>query len=310
MTANTNALNELVTQAAPSHDQNAAASPRSSPSFASKFLCCLKVKQKPEPEDDALARAEPVLLSDEPMNNKRPSATSQKASQKSAWSGEVHQEAKHSQKADKAKNADAARTAQEKAKNYLLPPQEERFHGRKTLVLDLDETLVHSSFTPVPCELILTLQLGNEEHKVYVKKRPGVDLFLEKVAEFCEVVIFTASTALYANELLDQLDVHRTITYRLFREACSRFKEGYVKDLSRLGRDLDNVIIIDNLPICYALQPENAIPIKTWRNDPDDRELYDLLPILVSLANVEYIPLVLQEILYDDAPDGPDEGEA
>jgi len=143
-----------------------------------------------------------------------------------------------------------------------------------------------------------------------VKKRPGVDLFLEKVAAFCEVVIFTASTALYANELLDQLDVHRTISYRLFREACSRYKEGYVKDLSRLGRNLDNVIIIDNLPICYALQPENAIPIKTWRHDPDDRELYDLLPILVSLANVDHIPRVLQEILYDDAPDGPESGEA
>eukprot|EP00440_Ansanella_granifera_P049605 gb/GFBE01053754.1/.p1 GENE.gb/GFBE01053754.1/~~gb/GFBE01053754.1/.p1 ORF type:complete len:409 (+),score=73.90 gb/GFBE01053754.1/:1-1227(+) len=186
---------------------------------------------------------------------------------------------------------------------YLLPPQEPKFNGCKTLVLDLDETLVHSSFTPVPCEMVLTLTLGTEQHKVYVKKRPGVDEFLMVVAQWYEVVIFTASTALYANALLDKLDTTQCITYRLFRDACSRYKEGYVKDLSRLGRNLDHVIIIDNLPICYALQPENAIPIKTWRDDPEDTELFELLQILVSLARVDEIPRVLQEILYDDGDD-------
>ncbi|CAE8638589.1 unnamed protein product, partial [Polarella glacialis] len=186
----------------------------------------------------------------------------------------------------------------------LLPPQVEEMAGRKTLVLDLDETLVHSSFTEVPCEMVLTLVLGNEEHKVYVKKRPGVDEFLTVVSKWYEVVIFTASTAIYANALLDELDINGDlIVHRLFRQACTRFAEGYVKDLSKLGRNVDEVIIIDNSPMCYALQPENAIPIKTWKDDPSDTELYDLLPILVSLARVEHVPQVLQEVLGGDDSD-------
>jgi len=184
--------------------------------------------------------------------------------------------------------------------HYLLPPKEERFHGMKTLVLDLDETLVHSSFKRVSCEMELTLELGDERHKVYVKKRPGVDEFLRTVAEYFEVVIFTASTALYANTLLDQLDTTGSISHRLFRDACTKYREGYVKDLSRLGRSLEHVTIIDNLPICYALQPENAIPIQTWRDDPEDTELYDLLPILVALAGVDNIPDILSRILHDE----------
>ncbi|CAE8713897.1 unnamed protein product [Polarella glacialis] len=125
----------------------------------------------------------------------------------------------------------------------LLPPQVEEMAGRKTLVLDLDETLVHSSFTEVPCEMVLTLVLGNEEHKVYVKKRPGVDEFLTVVSKWYEVVIFTASTAIYANALLDELDINGDlIVHRLFRQACTRFAEGYVKDGSfwGMGRHIVN----------------------------------------------------------------------
>lgn len=183
----------------------------------------------------------------------------------------------------------------------LLPPKEPRFEGYKTLVLDLDETLVHSSFTVTSCDLVLSVMLGNEEHKVYVRKRPGLERFMATVSQLYEVAIFTASTALYANTLLDVLDTSGWVQHRLFREACTRYREGYVKDLSRLGRDLNHVIIIDNMPICYALQPHNAIPIQTWKDDPSDTELLDLLPILMSLARVEQIPQMLKSILADEA---------
>ncbi|CAJ1357469.1 unnamed protein product, partial [Effrenium voratum] len=186
----------------------------------------------------------------------------------------------------------------------LLPPKEARFHGSKTLVLDLDETLVHSSFTPVACDLVLTVALGTEEHKVYVRKRPGLEEFMNTVSKLFEVAVFTASTALYANSLLDVLDTKGWIQHRLFREACTRYKEGYVKDLSRLGRDLNHVIIIDNMPICYALQPHNAIPIRTWKHDPKDTELLDLMPILMTLARVDQIPRMLRAILSDEAEVG------
>jgi len=174
--------------------------------------------------------------------------------------------------------------------------------GRKTLVLDLDETLVHSSFRVVhSADIVITVELEGEHHRVFVRKRPGVDEFLARVAQLYEVVIYTASMAKYANPLLDELDPQRVCAWRLFREACTRRPQGYVKDLSKIGRPLKDVIIIDNSPICYALQPDNAIPIKTWRDDVSDRELLDLIPILYSLAEVEDIPMILKQIVW--APD-------
>jgi len=183
-----------------------------------------------------------------------------------------------------------------------LGPQVGENVGRKTLVLDLDETLVHSSFrTTSAADIVITVELEGEHHRVYVRKRPGVDEFLVQVAKLYEVVVYTASMAKYANPLLDELDKSNTVSFRLFREACTRQSSGYSKDLSKLGRDLKHVIIIDNSPICYALQPDNAIPIRTWRDDTSDRELLDLIPILYSLASVEDIPVVLKQIVW--APD-------
>lgn len=189
-----------------------------------------------------------------------------------------------------------------------LGPQAGRNIGRKTLVLDLDETLVHSSFRVTKlADIIVPVDLEGDTHNVYVRKRPGVDEFLLRVAEMYEVVVYTASLSKYANPLLDELDKFNTISFRLFREACTRHSSGYMKDLSRLGRDLKCVIIIDNSPICYALQPHNAIPVKMWKDDPADRELWDLIPILYALADVENIPAVLEQIVWS-ADDGEEEG--
>lgn len=186
-----------------------------------------------------------------------------------------------------------------------LPQQSGRDAGRKTLVLDLDETLVHSSFRIVPdADIIIKVEIDGDIHHVYVRKRPGCDEFLASVADLYEVVIYTASMSKYASPLIDQLDKDNWCSYRLYREACTRLAKGYVKDLSRLGRHLKDVIIIDNSPTCYALQPDNAIPIRGWRDDLDDRELLDLIPILRSLADVEDIPQVLKHIVWAD-----DEGE-
>jgi len=180
-----------------------------------------------------------------------------------------------------------------------LGPQTGDNIGRKTLVLDLDETLVHSSFRVVQnADITITVEIEGEFHQVYVRKRPGCDEFLIRVAQLYEVVIYTASMSKYANPLLDKLDTFNVCTFRLFREACTRHSSGYVKDLSRLGRDLKHVIIIDNSPTCYLLQPDNAIPIRTWRDDIHDRELLDLIPILYSLADVDDIPKVLLQIIW------------
>lgn len=100
-----------------------------------------------------------------------------------------------------------------------------------------------------------------------------------------EVVVYTASLSSYADPLLNLLDPLHCADFRLFREHCRPTEGGgYVKDLAQLGRNLKDVVIIDNLPSCYAFQPENALPIPTWLDDSKDTHLSQLTPILERLA--------------------------
>lgn len=158
--------------------------------------------------------------------------------------------------------------------------------GKKCLVLDLDETLVHSTFQPVPnADLIVPVHLGEGLFQpIYVCKRPGVDEFLRQVSELFEVGIFTASLSNYADPVIDFLDPIGGIKFRLYREDCLQFQGMYIKDLSRLGRSLDQVLIIDNSPASYSMQPANALGCRSWFKDPHDRELEErLLPMLRKL---------------------------
>ncbi|KAI1413271.1 NIF-domain-containing protein [Hypoxylon sp. FL1857] len=183
---------------------------------------------------------------------------------------------------------------------YLLPPVEPHLKGRKCLVLDLDETLVHSSFKILhQADFTIPVEIEGNYHNVYVIKRPGVDQFMKRVGELYEVVVFTASVSKYGDPLLDQLDIHKVVHHRLFRESCYNHQGNYVKDLSQVGRDLKDTIIIDNSPTSYIFHPQHAVPISSWFSDAHDNELLDLIPVLEDLAgpNVQDVSLVLDVTL-------------
>eukprot|EP01137_Pigoraptor_chileana_P026270 Opistho-2@96986 len=176
----------------------------------------------------------------------------------------------------------------------LLPPLRACDVRKKCLVLDLDETLVHSSFKPVAgADFIVPVEIDGITHQVYVLKRPYVDLFLKRCGELFECILFTASLAKYADPVTDLLDKNNLFRTRLFREACVQHRGNFVKDLSRLGRDLRHVIIIDNSPASYIFHPENAIPIGSWFDDVNDKELLDLLPFLEDLTRVDDVCKIL-----------------
>ncbi|KAL1939929.1 hypothetical protein VTO73DRAFT_9629 [Trametes versicolor] len=176
----------------------------------------------------------------------------------------------------------------------LLPPLSPKHAGRKCLVLDLDETLVHSSFKAISqADYVVPVEIEYHWHNVYVIKRPGVDNFLKKMGEIYEVVVFTASLSKYADPVLDKLDIHRVVSHRLFRESCYNHRGNYVKDLSQLGRPIADTIIIDNSPASYIFHPNNAVPVSSWFNDPHDTELTDLCPFLTDLAQVDDVRGVL-----------------
>jgi carboxy-terminal domain RNA polymerase II polypeptide A small phosphatase len=113
---------------------------------------------------------------------------------------------------------------------WLLPPAQPPLKGRKCLVLDLDETLVHSSFKILnQADFTIPVEIEGQYHNVYVIKRPGVDAFMKRVGELYEVVVFTASVSKYGDPLLDQLDIHHVVHHRLFRESCYNHQGNYVK---------------------------------------------------------------------------------
>ena len=138
----------------------------------------------------------------------------------------------------------------------LLPPKTVNNKKKKTLILDLDETLVHSSFNQfnpnIPSNLILNIEFEKTQKKdIHVLIRPGVEEFLKRMNKLFEIVIFTASLSKYASPLLDILDKNNVCSYRLYREHCTFINGAFIKDLKRLNRNLKEVIMVDNSPIAY-----------------------------------------------------------
>ncbi|KAJ3371306.1 Nuclear envelope morphology protein 1 [Kappamyces sp. JEL0680] len=166
--------------------------------------------------------------------------------------------------------------------------------SRKTLVLDLDETLVHSSLRGIRYDFMVEVMLEQQQICYYVYKRPHVDYFLQKVAEWFKIVIFTASVPEYADPVIDWLDSSRTlISKRYFRDSCTPVGASYMKDLTMVEKDLAKVCLVDNTPFCFGLFPENGIPIDTWTSDRNDEALLDLLPFLDALRFTRDVRSVL-----------------
>ena len=203
-------------------------------------------------------------------------------------------------------NINLTQNKSKKSIDLYLPPN---LTSKKTLVLDLDETLVHSQFGPfeIPSDVVINIEIENELHDIHVLIRPGVKEFLEKMSQIYEIVIFTASISKYAGPLLDILDKNKFCSYRLFREHCTLINTSFAKDLKKLGRNLKDVIIVDNSPMAYLLNTENGIPILTWFDNKNDKELYKISPLLEFLSQVndvrEYIPKIVinNEISYKNA---------
>lgn len=179
----------------------------------------------------------------------------------------------------------------------LLPEVDAQDQGKICVVIDLDETLVHSSFKPISnADFIVPVEIEGTTHQVYVLKRPYVDEFLRRMGEMFECVLFTASLAKYADPVTDLLDQGGVFRTRLFRESCVFHQGCYVKDLSRLGRDLNRTLILDNSPASYIFHPNNAIPVVSWFDDTDDAELLNLLPVFEELSKVDDVYARLEQL--------------
>ena len=182
-----------------------------------------------------------------------------------------------------------------------LPPQNiiQYKKKKKTLILDLDETLVHSSMNPFPkcADITLPINFMGRNIFIYVLKRPFLEKFLEEMNLIYDIIIFTASLPEYSEPLLDIIDKNKVIKLRLNRSHCRHYQNIYIKDLKVINRNLKDMIIIDNNPESYLMNKENAIPILTWEDDINDNELIKLIPVLKYLANVDDVRNVINQIV-------------
>ena len=150
----------------------------------------------------------------------------------------------------------------------FLPPIDSKY--KYTLVLDMDETLIHFFFTHINGMFFV---------------RPFCFDFLNELNDLYEIITFTARTKDYADMILNQLDINNNIfKYRLYRQHITISELNIFKDLDKIGRDLSKTIIIDNLKDNFKMHPNNGIFIKTWTSDINDIQLRDLKKILKDIV--------------------------
>jgi len=138
-----------------------------------------------------------------------------------------------------------------------------------TLVLDVDKVILH---------------LQHDSKKGWqVVKRPFADKFFKEIPHYYEVVLFSDDVFPVALDIASKWNI--PVTGVLHRDFCKKKRNHFVKDLSKLGRKLDRVLMIDHDPVAFELQPENGILIRPFEGDPSDTELADLLEFLKAAAS-------------------------
>lgn len=165
-------------------------------------------------------------------------------------------------------------TFKEPAFEKLLPDQViDPAHPRPyTLVIDLDKFLVCHMWDP-------------EHNRWRIAKRPGAELFLFYAAQMFEVVVFSSLPQHEGDALVKKLDPFGCISHSLFRFATTHTNGGiYLKDLSKINRDLSKVIVLGHDKAGFSGQPDNFIQMREWNGNAKDRALEESIDYLEMLA--------------------------
>ena len=180
----------------------------------------------------------------------------------------------------------------------FLPPIKNNENFILTIVLDLDRTLIYSELEESEEEEEECDEEEEEKNKQNpdnenIILRPGLYQFLENLMNLkCELIIFTSSAKQRADIIIDKIEKNKKyFNQRLYREHCSLMGAAYVKDISKLGRDLSKTIIIDNDLGCFYLQQENGILIKTFSGKQTDKYLMNLYAILNKIIKISFLDI-------------------
>ena len=162
--------------------------------------------------------------------------------------------------------------------NIILPYIKTKNLKKYSLVIDLEETLLHFK------------KDNNYINEGLVDIRPGTIKFLDDISVFYELIIFNEGEKNYTDLLIDSLEENKIyFEHRLYRNHIIIDNNDIVKDLIRIGRDLDKILIIDNMMQNFKLQKDNGILIKSFYGEEDinnmnDNVLEELADILIKIA--------------------------
>jgi Dullard-like phosphatase family protein len=197
-----------------------------------------------------------------------------------------------------------------------LPSQLPEDQGKLTVVLDIDETLIHTDMHGA-----LEMQVKNNSEaslddikqagkmttdcfhinldgfRLKVFKRPHLEWFLKEASSKFELITFTAGEKHYGSKILANIDPEqKLIRHRLFRHNCTQLGDHlYTKDLKDLNRPLHRIVLVDNNPICFLPQPENGVPVASFYSQQEDTTLQTLMSFLDHLNGKVDVRPVLKE---------------
>jgi CTD small phosphatase-like protein 2 len=168
------------------------------------------------------------------------------------------------------------------------------YENKKTIILDLDETLIHAEQDCSNSHI--SLEFG-KRNKIGVNIRPFAQDLLKFASIEYEVIIFTASNRKYADSIINYLDPKGLyVHHRLYREHCCEIQGNYLKNIERIAnRNLKDIVIVDNCPVSFCMQIDNGIPISSWYSDLRDIQLRLLIDYLKILANVNDVRVINQQ---------------
>lgn len=159
--------------------------------------------------------------------------------------------------------------------NFPPPPK----GNKKTLIFDLDETLIHSSDFP-PHPKVLSFKMGDPPF--YVFKRPGLDDFLRKYSKLFDIFIFTSGDKMYADPIINAICPYLDEQHRLFRNSCTVENNEIHKDLDAFKRPPTDIILVEDNFNLKKVRPNNTIIVQRWEGIPFDTTLIKWLPQILD----------------------------
>ena len=187
---------------------------------------------------------------------------------------------------------------------------------RYTLILDLDETLIHlrQKKQVINIKNDVNININNtsdynynsdkEKNKYLLQFRVGLFSFLTLLKPFYEIIAFTSATREYADVIINEIEKKRNFfDHKFYREHCTIYKDTFVKDITKIGRDIEKIIIVDNNENNFVLSKENGIKICPYYGDDEngnnkgefsfgkkknDNALLELKKILINIYKDNY----------------------